>query len=89
MFLPGLLLGLVSCWHRGILKTVISHPSIVLLPTFTHFTFASSTKWCKRSPKEEGEEEEEEGEKEERAEEPFVIFSPIFSCLRWVMLSMA
>ena len=68
MFLPGLLLGLVSCWHRGILKTVISHPSIVLLPAFTNFTFTSSTTWCKRSPKEEGKEEEEEkGEKEEKA----------------------
>ena len=84
MFLPGLLLGLVSCWHRGILKTVISHPSIVLLPTFTHITFASSTTWCKRSPKEEGKEgdEEAEGEKQEKAgEEPFIVFSPKFTIL--------
>ena len=89
MFLPGLLLGLISCWHRGILKTFISHPSILLLPTFTHFTFASSTKWCKRSPKEEGKEggeEEEEGEKQDKAgggepEEPFIVFSPKFTLL--------
>ena len=82
MFLPGLLLGLVSCWHRGILKTVISHPSIVLLPTFTHFTFASSTKWCKGSSKEEEKEEEEEEEGEKaggESEGPFIVFSAKFT----------
>merc|ERR1711934_953877 len=44
MFLPGLLVGLASCWHRGILKTLLAHPSILLLPAFTNFTFTSSTK---------------------------------------------
>ena len=44
MFLHGLLLGIVSRWHRGILETFVAHPSIVLRPVFTHFTFASSTK---------------------------------------------
>ena len=91
MFLPGLLLGLVSCWHRGILKTFLAHPSILLLPAFTHYTFASSTKWCKGSSKEKGKEEDEErGEKQKRAgggggggeaEEPFIVFSPKFTLL--------
>ena len=95
MFLPGLLLGFVSCWHRGILKTVISHPSIVLLPAFTNFTFTSSTTWCKRSPKEEGKEEEEEkGEKKEKAgggeaEEPFIVFSPKFTILNLIISLLA
>ena len=78
IFLPGFLLGLVSCWHRGILKTFIAHPSILLMPTFTHFAFASSTKWCKRSQEEEeGQEEgeeEEEGERQEKTD-PYIAFS--------------
>ena len=87
MFLPGFLL--TSCWHRGILKTFIAHPSIVLMPTFTNFTFASNTKWCKRSSKKEGKEEdanEEESKQQENEggkaeEEPFIIFSAKFTCL--------
>jgi hypothetical protein len=80
MFLPGFLLGVASCWHRGILKTFLAHPSILLMPAFTHFTFASSTKWCKGCSKEK-EEDEEEGEQQEEAEEPFIIFSAKFSLL--------
>ena len=86
------MLGLVSCWHRGILKTIISHPSILLMPTFTHFTFTSSTKWYKGGSKEEGNEEGEkegEGEKEDKAggeaEEPFIIFSPKFTLLNLLL----
>ena len=88
MFLPGLLVGLASCWHRGILKTLLAHPSILLLPAFTNFTFASSTKWCKRSSKE-VDEEKEEGEHQEggEAEEPFIIFSAKFTILN-ILLSM-
>jgi len=71
IFLPGLLLGLSSCWHRGILKTFLAHPSILLMPTFTHFTFASSTKWSKGCSKEEEGEQQEGGD----SEEPFIIFS--------------
>ena len=89
MLLPGLLLGLASCWHRGILKTFLAHPSILLMPVFTHFTFESSTKWCKGGSKEE-EEEVEEGEKEEKAgggeaEEPFIVFSPKFTILNLII----
>ena len=91
MFLPGLLLGLASCWHRGILKTFLAHPSIILMPTFTHFTFASSTKWCKDSAKEEG--AEGEGEKEKKAggetEEPFIIFSAKFTLLNLLIATVA
>jgi len=46
IFLPGLLVGLFSCWHRGILKTFLTHPSILLLPVFTNFTFVSNSKVC-------------------------------------------
>ena len=78
IFLPGLIVGLVSCWHRGILKTFIAHPSIILMPIFTHFAFASSTKWCKRNQEEEeGQEEgeeEEEGENQEKTD-PYIAFS--------------
>jgi hypothetical protein len=87
MFLPGFLLGLASCWHRGILKTFIAHPSIILMPTFTHFTFASSTKWCRRSSKkEEDPNKEEDGKQQENAggeaeEEPFITFSAKFTFL--------
>ena len=82
MFLPGLVLGIVSCWHRGIHKTFLTHPSIIFMPTFTHFTFASSTKWCKGIVKkerdDEGEEKEEEGGKGEsrgEPETPYITFS--------------
>ena len=93
MLLPGLLLGLASCWHRGILKTFLAHPSILLMPAFTHFTFASSTKWCKdSSTTEEGKEEDEEkeeGEKgKEKAEEPFIIFSAKFTILNIIISTM-
>ena len=60
-FLPGLLIGLFSCWHQGILKTLVAHPSVFLLPVFTHFTFGSNSKLCCKG--------EVEGEK-------FISFSP-------------
>ena len=76
MFLPGLLLGLISCWHRGILKTLLAHPSIILMPAFTHFTFVSSTKWCKRLTKKN---KEEQGNATEETGEPFITFSTTFT----------
>ena len=42
MFLPGLVLGVASCWHKNMLNTIVAHPSVVLMPTFTHFTFKSN-----------------------------------------------
>ena len=70
MFLPGLLLGVISCWHKNILKTIVAHPSVVLMPAFTHFTFERSTKGSKQ----EGEEEE-----------PFIKFSPKFTIVNIVL----
>ena len=46
IFLPGFLVGLFSCWHRVILKTFLAHPSVLLLPVFTNFTFVSNSKVC-------------------------------------------
>ena len=47
-FLPGFLVGLFACWHKGILKTFLAHPSVFLLPVFSHFTFVSNSKLCCR-----------------------------------------
>ena len=38
-FLPGLLLGIISCWHKDIFKTIVAHPSVVLMPAFTGYSF--------------------------------------------------
>ena len=54
MFLPGLQLGIASCWHRDIVKTVKAHPSVVLMPDFTFFTFSSRMK-CHNSAEDEDE----------------------------------
>ena len=92
MILPGLLLGLASCWHCDILKTFLAHPSIILMPVFTHFTFAYSSNWCKGSPtgkRRERDEEKEEGEKQEKAggaeKEPFVVFSTRCTLLNLIL----
>ena len=50
-FLPGFLVGLFACWHRGVVSTFLAQPSVFLLPVFSHFTFFSRTR-----VKEEGEE---------------------------------
>ena len=39
LIVPGLLVALFALWHQGLLKTSLTHPSIILMPTFTHFTF--------------------------------------------------
>ena len=46
MYLPGLITGVISTWHYGLLKTFLTHPSLLLLPTFSYFTFESNTKKC-------------------------------------------
>ena len=46
IFLPGFLVGMFACWHKGILRTFLAHPSIFLLPVFSHFTFVSNSKPC-------------------------------------------
>ena len=51
-FLPGLLLALVSTFHTNMLSSFLRHPSLLLLPTFTSFTFSSNTKLCGKQAKE-------------------------------------
>ena len=46
-FLPGFLTGILASPHKGFLKTFLSHPSVFLLPTFSHFTF-STKKPCRQ-----------------------------------------
>ena len=52
MYLPGLITGVISTWHCGLFKTFLTHPSLLLLPTFSYFTFESNTLKCsaKREP---------------------------------------
>jgi hypothetical protein len=57
MFLPGLILALMSLFHNKdwikIIKSIISYPSLILFPVFTHYTFSANGKsFCCR--KEEG-----------------------------------
>ena len=65
-FLPGFLISIFACWHRGILKTFLAHPSIFLLPVFTHFTFVSNLKPCSRG---------------EGGEKSFISFSPKYTAI--------
>ena len=82
MFLPGLVLGIASCWHKDIFKTIVAHPSVVLMPAFTHFAFESSDKWC-RGKDEEG--DQEEGETRRESTEPFIRFSPKFTLVNVIL----
>ena len=75
IFLPGFLVGLFSCWHRGILKTFLAHPSVLLLPVFTNFTFVSNSKVCC-------------GGRGEKEEESYLVFSPKFTAIN-VAVSLA
>ena len=78
MFLPGLLLGVASCWHRDIIKTVIAHPSVVFMPAFTFFTFSSRMK-CDNSAEDEDEDKSKQRENENKNKEPFIAFSAKFT----------
>ena len=50
LYLPGFITGVISTWHRGLLKTFLNHPSLLFLPTFSYFTFESNTpKFCAKS----------------------------------------
>ena len=73
-FLPGFLIGLVGCWHQGILKTFLAQPSVFFLPVFSYFTCASSNSkaCCGREKTDDGR----TGEVESTAEETYVAFSP-------------
>ena len=52
MFLPGFLLALATTFHSSTYTSFLRHPSLLLLPTFTCFTFASNIKWCSKKEKE-------------------------------------
>ena len=44
--LPGLVIGLMFIKHRAMLKTFLNHPSLLLLPVFTFFSFESNVQCC-------------------------------------------
>jgi len=51
-FLPGLIIGVMSvCRNKKTIKTIAAHPSILLLPVFTYFTFSTNTKMCSKGEK--------------------------------------
>ena len=54
--LPGLFAGLIFIRHSAMFKTFLNHPSLLLLPVFTFFSFASNTS-CSCSKKEESQKE--------------------------------
>jgi len=58
-FLPGLIIGLMSvCRNKKTIKTIAAHPSILLLPVFTYFTFSTNTKMCSKGEKDVMEEDD-------------------------------
>ena len=75
-FLPGFLTGLFACWHKGILKTFLVHPSVFLLPVFSSFTFASNSKVCCGGG---GQTEDTENGPEAEKDETFITFSPKYT----------
>ena len=44
--LPGLITGIIFIWHRPLFNTFLKHPSLLLLPMFTFFTFKSNSEKC-------------------------------------------
>ena len=44
--LPGLIIGIIFIRHRSLLKTFLNHPSLLILPAFTFFSFESNAKCC-------------------------------------------
>ena len=75
-FLPGFLVSLFACYHRGVVFTFLAQPSIFLLPVFSHFTFFSKTKL------KEEDEENGGGEVECKREKRFIGFSTKYSVTR-------
>ena len=85
MFLPGFILGIASCWHNknnnsNMLKTFVAHPSVVLMPTFTHFAFTSNKKLC-RGRREKREQEKEKGD----SVDPYITFSPRLTIMNVIL----
>ena len=46
LFIPGLLVSLVSLCHYNCITIILSHPSLLLMPVFTHYTFSVNNKCC-------------------------------------------
>ena len=44
VILPGIIIGIIFIRHRDIFKTFLNHPSLLLLPMFTFFSFSSNSK---------------------------------------------
>ena len=44
--LPGLITGIIFTWHPRLHKTFLRHPSLLLLPMFSFFTFESNAEKC-------------------------------------------
>ena len=82
IYLPGFVLGVAACWQENMLETIIAHPSLVLMPTFTHFTFRSNTRWCRGQMEEE---EEEGGKPSGDSTESFITFSPKFTIVNIIL----
>ena len=62
------------------LKTVVAHPSVVLMPTFTHFAFTSNKKLC-RGRREKREQEKEKGD----SVDPYITFSPRLTIMNVIL----
>ena len=46
MFLPGFILALVSLFRKDCITTIIKHPSLLFIPTFSYFTFSTNRGFC-------------------------------------------
>ena len=77
-FAPGILVSLFSCWHRGLLRTLLAHPSIILLPAYSYFTCASSTERmtiCGKSCSQKND------NRVAQVEETYIAFSPKYTAV--------
>ena len=76
-FAPGILVSLFSCWHRGLLRTLLAHPSIILLPAYSYFTCASSERMtiCGKSCNQKND------SRVAQVEETYIAFSPKYTAV--------
>ena len=75
--IPGMINACFFSWHRGIFKTFLAHPSLLLLPTVTCFTFKSNEKFC--PPDHKGGSEEGEDKVEIRFSLKATLFNILFT----------
>ena len=72
---PGLFTALFACYHRRMIKTFLIHPSVYLLPTFTHFTFATTKLSVKK---------DQAASNVEAEAETFIVFCPKYTAVNIV-----